>query len=155
MRNWVVLSACCGLALLQASWAFAQIAETKGDSNMGIEENKRLVLRLFDEVFNDSKLPVIDELYTEDVVDHSAFPDQEPGRAGINSAIRGFFEAFDSLQIVVEDVVAEGDKVVTRETWTVVNGSSHETATGTVIHIFRVRDGRITDEWSRGWDWLE
>ena len=154
MKNWVILGTCCLVAVLTVSPALAQTTNDKGYPIMAIEENKQLVLRLFNEVFNERKLPVIDELYAEDVVDHSAFPDQEPGRAGINSAISGFFEAFDSLHIVVEDVIAEGDKVVTRETWKAVDGSSHETATGTIIHIFRVQDGRITDEWSRGWDWL-
>ena len=121
---------------------------------MTIEDNKRLILRLFTEVFNEQDLLVINDLYSADVVDHSAFPDQAPGRESINSAIGGFFEAIDSLQINVGDVVAEGDKVVTRETWRVIDASSHEILTGTVIHIFQIRDGRIADEWSRGWDWL-
>ncbi len=122
---------------------------------MATHQNDQLVLRLFGEVFNKHDASVIDELYDPNVVDHAAFPDQAPGVAGIKSAISGFFEMFDDLNITVEDVIAEDDKVVTRETWRATHRTSGKSASGTVIHIFRVRDHKITDEWSRGWDWLE
>ncbi|MGD8352593.1 MAG: ester cyclase [Pseudomonadota bacterium] len=122
---------------------------------MSLSENKRVVLRLFGEVFNRQSLSVIDELYDPDVVDHGAFPDQPPGIAGIKSAIDGFFEIFENLEINVEDVIAEEDKVVTREVWRGTHKPSGKEANGTLIHIFRIRDGKIADEWSRGWDWLE
>ena len=119
------------------------------------DQNRQVASRLFDEVFNRQSLSVIDELYDPDVVDQSAFPDQAPGVAGIKSAINGFFEIFDDLQITVEDVIAEDDKVVTRELWRGIHKPTGKAAKGTVIHIFRIREGRIADEWSRGWDWLD
>lgn len=122
---------------------------------MTIDQNKQVVLRLFGEVFNKQSMSVIDELYSTNVVDHSAFPDQAPGVMGIKTAINGFFEIFSDLKITVEDVITEDDKVVTREVWKGTHKTSGKSAEGTVIHIFRIRKGKITDEWSRGWDWLE
>lgn len=122
---------------------------------MSKDQNKQVVLRLFGEVFNQQSFSIIDELYDQSVVDHSAFPDQPPGVAGIKSAINGFFEIFDNLQITVDDIIAEGDKVVSREVWRGTHKASGKAAEGTVIHIFRIRDGKIADEWSRGWDWLD
>jgi ketosteroid isomerase-like protein len=122
---------------------------------MTINQDKQVILRLFDEVFNQQSLSVIDKLYDSNVVDHSAFPDQAPGVAGIKSAIRGFFEIFGDLKITVEDVIAESDKVVTREVWRGTHKPSGKAAEGTIIHIFRLREGKIADEWSRGWGWLE
>lgn len=121
---------------------------------MPANQNKQTVLRLFEEVFNKKSPSVIDELYDPKVVDHSAFEDQAPGVEGIKTAIAGFLEMFDALTISVEDVLAEGDKVVTREVWRGTHKPSGKNVEGTVIHIFRLRDGKITDEWSRGWDWL-
>ena len=121
---------------------------------MTVDRNKQRVLRLFREVFNQQALSVIDELYDPNVVDHGAFPDQAPGIEGIRSAIRGFFDILDGLRITVEDVVAEGDRVVTREAWRGTHKVSGDAVEGSVIHIFRVHEGRITDEWSQGWDWL-
>jgi len=120
-----------------------------------IKRNKQVVLRLFGEVFNQQSLSAIDRLYDPNVVDHSAFPDQPPGIEGIKSAISGFFEIFDNLNIAVEDAIAEDDKVATREVWKGTHKPSGKAAEGTVIHIFRVHEGKIVDEWSKGWDWLE
>jgi len=120
-----------------------------------IKRNKQVVLRLFGEVFNQQSLSAIDRLYDPNVVDHSAFPDQPPGIEGIKSAISGFFEIFDNLNITVEDAIAEDDKVATREVWKGTHKPSGKAAEGTVIHIFRVHEGKIVDEWSKGWDWLE
>ena len=122
---------------------------------MTTKSNSQLVSRLFGEVFNHRSLALIDELYAPDVVDHAAFPDQAPAVTGIKSAIEGFFEMFDDLDITVEDVIAQGDKVATWETWRATHKLSGKHVSGTVIHFFRIRRGRITDEWSRGWDWLE
>lgn len=155
MKRQMALNAvfCAGLFLISS--CFAQEATEEEGRNMTIEQNKQLILRLFEEVFNQQSLSVIDELYAPNVVDHSAFPDQAPGVEGIKSAIKGFFEIFDELEIAVKDVIAEGDKVVTREAWRATQKSSGKTAEGSVIHIFRIHKGKITDEWSRGWDWIE
>ena len=141
--------------LLIASSSFAQQPAKTGEKDMTVDQNKQLILRLFREVFNQKSFSVIDELYNPDVVDHSAFEDQAPGIEGIKSAIKGFFDIFDTVEITVEDVIAEGEKVVTREAWRGAIKPSGKIAEGSIIHIFRIHDGRITDEWSRGWDWLE
>jgi ketosteroid isomerase-like protein len=122
---------------------------------MTIDPNKQLILPLFGEVLHQQSLSVIDQLYDANVFDNSAFPGQAPGVPGIKSAIKAFSETFNNLNIVVEDVIAEDDRVVTREAWRGVHRPSGEIAEGSVIHIFRIRGGEITDEWSRGWDWLE
>lgn len=155
MKKRMILTTNFFVFLLLAFSSFAQEATKTGSPNMTIDQNKKLVLRLFGEVFNQQSLSVIDKLYYPNVVDHSAFPDQAPGVEGIKSAIKGFFEIFDDLKITVEDVIAEDDKVVTRETWRATHKPSGKNAKGSVIHIFRIREGKITDEWSKGWDWLE
>lgn len=122
---------------------------------MTSEANKKVVLRLFDEVLNGGSVDAIDDLYSPDVVDHSAFPGQPEGVAGIKAAIGEFLATFDDLSITVEDTIIDGEKVVTRETWQATHKKSGKSASGTIIHIFYVHEGRITDEWSRGWEWLE
>jgi ketosteroid isomerase-like protein len=155
MKKRINLAAFILFGFLNATLTFAQQPIDAGEKNMTANQNKQVVLRLFDEVFNQREFSVIDELYQPNVTDHSAFPDQPPGIDGIRSAIKGFFELFDNIQISVEDVVTEGDKVVTREVWKATHKTSGKVAEGTIIHIFRVREGKIVDEWSRGWDWVE
>ena len=155
MRRQLRLMSLIFSGLLLATSLSAQQQVKMAKRNMTTENNKKLVMRLFDEVLNGRNLSVIDELYAPDVVDHSAFADQPAGVKGIHSAIEGFFGAFREFKVVVEDVIAEGNKVVTRETWTVTLGDSGKTAEGSIIHIFGLSEGKITDEWSKGWDWLE
>lgn len=155
MKNMITFAIFSFVGLFIASSCFAKGPTKIGGQNMTINQNKQMVLRLFDEVFNQQSLSVIDELYNPNVVDHSAFPDQAPGVKGIKSAIKGFFGIFGNLKITVEDVIAEDDKVVTREVWRGTHKPSGKAAQGTVIHIFRILEGKISDEWSRGWDWLE
>ena len=155
MKKWMTATACFFMVILPASSAFALEGAGAAGQKMTIDRNRQLIQRLFNDVFNHQTLSLVDELYAPNVVDHSAFPGQAPGSRGIKSAISGFFEIFDDLEVTVEDIVAEKDKVVTRERWRGTHGPSGMTAAGSVIHIFRIRDGRITDEWSRGWDWLD
>jgi ketosteroid isomerase-like protein len=155
MKNQIILVPCLLLGLLSVFPALAQESTRTGEQNITANQNNQLISRLFGEVFNQHSITAIDDLYAPDVVDHAAFPDQAPGAAGIKSAIKGFFEMFDGLTITVDDMIAEDDKVATRETWRATHRSSGKNASGTVIHIFRIRDGKITEEWSRGWDWLE
>lgn len=119
------------------------------------EKNKQLILELFQKVINEKNPSFIDDLYIPDVVDHSAFPGQALGTEGIKNAVQDFLETFTDLEATVEDVIAEDDKVVTRETWKGILKPSGKSVEGSVIHIFRIRDGKITDEWSRGWSWLK
>ena len=143
------------VCLLTVPPALAQEPAGKGEQEVTISQNKQVVSQLFGEVFNEQSLSVIDELYAPNVVDHSAFPDQPPGIEGIKTAIEGFLGIFGNLKITVEDVIAADDKVVTREVWSGTHKPSGKAAKGTIIHIFHIRDGKIADEWSQGWGWLE
>lgn len=155
MNKYTTITHSVFIGLLLVSSVLGREHIGTGGPMMTASQNKKIVHRLFEEVFNQQSLTVIDELYAPDVTDHSAFPEQAPGVEGIKSAIHGFFEVFDNLKITVEDVIAEDDKVVTRETWTVTHKPTGKTVEGSVIHIFRVQEGKISDEWSGGWEWLE
>ena len=155
MQSVRLLSVLSLTGLILAAPVYSSETPASGGEAMSSDDSKQIVLRLFDDVLNGGKVSVIDTLYAPDVVDHSAFPGQPEGVAGIKAAIGEFLATFDDLTITVEDIFAEGGKVVTRETWQATHKSSGKTVTGTVVHIFYVSDGRITDEWSRGWEWLE
>jgi len=146
------------VVLLPVSSTSAQEQPTpakQDDQHSLLENNKRVILRLFQEVVNRRNPLAIDELYVPNVVDHSAFPGQAPGTEGIKNAVSDFLGTFADLEVTVEDITAEDDRVVTRETWRGTHGPTGKAATGNVIHIFRLREGKITEEWSQGWDWLE
>jgi predicted ester cyclase len=80
---------------------------------MSTEANKALVRRMFAEL-NQGNLNIIDELVAPDYVEHVAGGPEIVGPSGLKQFIGGFVTAFPDLQIGVEDVIGEQDKVVTR-----------------------------------------
>ena len=80
------------------------------------EQNKALCRRFYEEVFNKGNLAVIDELSAPNFVDHTAPPGVAPGAEGMKQLITMYRTAFPDLQLTVEEMVAEGDTVVTRTT---------------------------------------
>lgn len=79
-------------------------------------DNKAIVRRFYDEVVNQGKIELIDELVTPDFIEHEGFPGLPPSREGVKqffSIIRG---AFPDLQMEVHDVIGEGDRVAVRAT---------------------------------------
>jgi steroid delta-isomerase-like uncharacterized protein len=119
------------------------------------EANKALVRRFYEEI-DKGNLAAMDELVSEDYIDHSPppFPGLSPGRAGLKQAFEIFWVATPG-EHHIEEQIAEGDMVVTRISVTgrheddlpgiPKTGNKLET-TATVIH--RIEDGRLAEKWS-------
>ena len=117
------------------------------------EKNKALVRR-FLEAQAKGNLNVIDEVLTPHFVDHDRLPGQAPDREGYKRAIAEYHAAFSNVRFLVEDQLAEGDKVVTR--W---RGSgthqgdlfgiapSGKGASFVGITINRIEGGKVAEEW--------
>ncbi len=119
------------------------------------EHNKAIVRRVFEEAVNGNNPAAIDELYAPDFIDRSAFPDQAPGPDGIKQAIGGFHALLPDVHVVVDAIVAEGDLVATREDWRGTAPATGRPVRGTTLHFWRIAGGKIVEEWSAGWEWLE
>lgn len=83
---------------------------------MSEQDNKAVVRRYYDEVLNQRNIDLLDELAVEDYVEHDPFPGQGNGLADLKARVAGLCGAFNPLHFTIEDVIAEGDKVVVR--WT-------------------------------------
>jgi steroid delta-isomerase-like uncharacterized protein len=121
---------------------------------MSTESNKTVVRRVFDEVFNQGNVAVIDEIFAAGYVDHSAPPGFPPGLESLKLSVTVFRTAFPDLQIRVEDLIAEGDKVVARLTYQGTHlgdfmgiPPSRKQLTEAGIAIDTVKDGRIVEHW--------
>ena len=82
---------------------------------MSTEENKAVVRRYIEE-WNKQNPAGIEELVAPDWVAHGTPPGFSPDLAGLKQAFPAFFTAFPDLHYTVEDLIAEGDKVVARVT---------------------------------------
>ena len=84
---------------------------------MGVEENKALVRRFYESMWNAGDLDVADEVFADDYVRHDLRPTQaQPGPEGQKQVAAFFRSAFPDLSFVVDLVLGEHDLVAAR--WT-------------------------------------
>lgn len=123
---------------------------------MSIEKNKALVRRIFAEAINQGQVEIVDELFASNFIDHST-PEQEPGRTGVKEYFAQVLRGFPNMQVTINTLIGEGEMVAVRTTWHGTQRGEYEgrAATGeqvsrTLIQIFRVREGKIVEEWNEG-----
>ncbi len=122
-------------------------------------ENKALVRRLFEEIWNKGNLSVADQIFATNYAHHDpSSPDFALGPEGEKRRATLYRTAFPDLQLAIQDLVAESDRVVTR--WTARGTHRGElrgiaptgkqfTVTG--ISIVRISGGKLVEGWVN-WD---
>ena len=119
------------------------------------EQNKKLIRRDIEEIYNRGNLAVADEIAASDLVIHTTSQEIR-GRAGAKEYVTRLRTGFPDLHVAIEDQIAEGDRVVTR--W--VASGTHKgefqgipptgkkvRVAGTVID--RIAGGKIVECWSQ------
>ena len=141
-----------------ASVLKAAASSQTSQENYPAEENRALVLRWFEEVWNKGRTEAVGEMFADDSVAYGLADDGgEPtyGPAGFMAHYRKVREAFPDITITVVDVVAEGDKVAAR---CVVRGThtgdglgfaaTHKPIEITGLLISRIKDGKFVECWN-------
>src|SRR5438105_1936171 len=122
--------------------------------HMSTEANKASMRRFYDEVFNKKNRAAIDEFIDPNHVDHAAPPGTPDGLAGTKQTLTMFLTAFPDLHFTVEDLIAEGDKVVARLTTRGTQQGAFmgvpptgKQVTVTAIDINRIVGGKTVEHW--------
>src|SRR3984957_17707659 len=118
------------------------------------DANKVLTRQFFHRI-GAGDLSAVDELVSDDYVEHEQVPGLAPGKAGVRQLFEMFHSAFDPAGVAVDDMIAEGDKVfvLARMTGTQRGDFMGIPATGTTINVslcdyFRVDNGALVEHWS-------
>ena len=134
---------------------------------MSTEDNKALVRRAFEEVFNKGNVAAVDRLFAPNFVVHLDYPTNVPVPAEYQQSleelkqfISQFRTTFPDFHETVELQIAEGDMVVTRLTARGTHTGEYrgltykgipptgKQVTWTETQIFRIADGKIVEQWS-------
>ena len=121
---------------------------------MSAEENKDIVRRFWG-VWEEGNIDLVDELLAPDYVNRTpATPDQPTGPEGVKGVVSMFRSGIPDLRVVIEDMIADGDKVAVRYT---LEGTHEGELFGVPptgqrltiksIAIERVSDGKIREHW--------
>ena len=124
---------------------------------MSLEGNKAIVARLVEELVNQGDMGVVDELFSPEFVNHNPGFGSSPDREGIKQGLETMRKALPDLHVMVEDAVAEGEKVAERS---MIRGThlgelmgiapTGREVTMTDITILRIVDGKVVERWSEG-----
>jgi steroid delta-isomerase-like uncharacterized protein len=120
---------------------------------MSVQENVPLVRRIFDEVFNQHSLAVVDELYAADFCYHAPrLPDLD--REDLKQEFSAYLAAFPDTRVSVEDIFGAGDRVATRFTLRGTHQGEYmgvpptgKPVTLTAILIQRLAGGKVVEDW--------
>lgn len=128
---------------------------------MSVEQNKSTVRRVFEEVFGKGDVNLISQFVDRNFVSHDpSMPQEIKGHEGFSNFVTSLRNSFPDMQMKVEDVFGEGDRVALRWSCTGTHkgefgsfpaSGKRTKVTGT--DIFRFSGGKIVENWSH-WDAL-
>jgi predicted ester cyclase len=122
---------------------------------MSLEENKNMVCRIFEEIFNQGKLELASELLADNFVNHTL-----PGKSGgesVTFTLTLLRQAFDQPHFALEQVLAEGDWVAVRLTFSGIQigplyglalPQSGKLCKQLQMHLFRCVNGKVAEHWA-------
>ena len=122
---------------------------------MSTEQNKALVRQLVEEIFNRGNISLADKLLAPDFVEREELPPGMPrDREGVKLLTTMLRSAFPDFKGTIDDIVAEGDKLVLRWTWSGTQKGEFMGVPPTgksvsfgVIDIFRIAEGKVVEHW--------
>jgi len=117
---------------------------------MSLEENKAIVRRWI-EAYNKRNLDLIDDFVAPDYVDHTNKVDRE----GLKQLFAMGLKGFPDWHEIIEDIIAEGDKVWVRIAYTGTHtgefmglGPTGNKITTMAVDIYRIVNGKLAEYWN-------
>jgi len=121
---------------------------------MSTEQNKSIVRRWVEEGWNQQNAALIDELFTPNFYQHETGSETVTSSEALKQFHAGYLAAFPDMHFTIEDLVAEGDKVVWRFKITGTNKgplmgapASGKGVALTGMIIFRLESSRMAEAW--------
>ena len=122
---------------------------------MSIEQNKAMIRRLFEEGFNKRDWHAFESIMSPEFINYD-MPMPQRGPVGFRAVVEMFTTAFPDMAITIDELIGEGDLVMTRGTFTGTNTGSFMNMPPTgrqvnvkYIDIWRIRDGLLMENWVR------
>jgi steroid delta-isomerase-like uncharacterized protein len=119
-----------------------------------VDENVVLVKQLYEEVWNNGDLSLVDELLSPDFVDYNQPPGAPNGREGYKAGVSMIRTAFPDIKFSLDQILAEDDRLAFRLTGTGTHkgdflgisptGKQVSLESMTFVHMDK---GKISERW--------
>jgi len=117
-------------------------------TNLTPDEMKAFVKAHFEEFVNERNAGVIRQNMTPDFRDHDGPGGELAGIDGDERMMLGMYEAMPGLHVSVEDMVAEGDKVMCRNVWRWTDRASGKRMQFRGFVLWRFEGAKIAERWA-------
>ena len=114
------------------------------------EEMKRFVRQHFEDFVNRQDLSAADRNIAPEYHEHGtdAPENSPPGPEGPKRYLAAAFKRFPDIHVTIEDIIAEGDRVVVRNTWRATDNTSGRKIRFGGIVIWRIAHGQLAERWA-------
>ena len=113
------------------------------------DEAKAFVRRHFEDFVNRQDLSAADRNFASDYREHGAdAPASQPGPDGPKQYLAAAFRRFPDIHVTIEDMMAEGDKVVVRNVWRATDRENQRRIEFGGIVIWRIAEGKLAERWA-------
>lgn len=148
---------CKGLRALTAFGVLAVLGTVAPAARAGdmTAQNKATFQKFVDQVLNQGDMAAFDQMTTPGFVEHEQMPPDMPeGREGCKAFFTMIRTAFPDLKVTVDEMMAQGDKVMAFETWTGTNQgefmgmpATGKSVTFQCVDMVRMENGKAAEHW--------
>ena len=117
------------------------------------DQNKELIRRFYSELVNQRRIELAEEIVSPDFDDHAA---HGRGLEQFKALFSSMITIFPDIQVALEDLIAEDDKVVARVQVTATQAKSfrgfpptNKQVTYSGMDFFRIEDGKLVERWTQ------
>jgi steroid delta-isomerase-like uncharacterized protein len=114
------------------------------------DQNKSIIRKLYEQILNTGRWELLDPIIAEDFIGVN----NQKGPTAFAATVKGLRQGFPDIQWTVEDMVAEGDKVVVRWSWQGTHSNTfmgfqptHKSLNNHAIAIYQFRENQIIHAW--------
>ena len=117
-------------------------------ATLTLQEMKEFVRKHFEDFVNQRKASVIRTNMTPDFRDHDGPGGKPTGVEGDEHMMVGMYKAMPDLTLTIEDMIAEGDKVMCRNIWRWTDASSGKPMQMHGFVLWRFDGNKIAERWA-------
>jgi len=111
------------------------------------EFNKAFIINHFEEFVNKKNSNIAFTNFSEDFLDHDEAMGPAIGPLAAKEMMEGAYKVFPDLHVVIEDILAEGDKVMVRNIWTGTKGDGIRIQFKGFV-LWKLKAGKIVERWA-------
>jgi predicted ester cyclase len=123
-------------------------APPDGDPGFTLDEMRQFVAKHFDEFVNRKNPEVARENFSADFLDHDEPSGPQVGAEAAITMMKAAFQKWPDLHVTIEDMIAERDKVMVRNTWRATDAATGHKIEFHGFVLWRFANRKIVERWA-------